>query len=214
MNRSGSTDKNFFIPGVDTPSWNRSKPFSHLARAILFASTFAAFQATATEISFNANIRTILADRCYNCHGPDAASRKADLRLDSEYHAKATHGADKITPIAPGNPDRSEILQRILSDDPDDVMPPPKSKMKVTTEEAALLRQWIIEGAKWEKHWAFIPPTKMHAPSLEPGSSIDHYVSERLKTDGLKPSPPASPAHVLTIEFRSYRPSPHPCRTK
>lgn len=197
MNRSGSTDKNAFIRGVDTPSWNRSKPFCHLARVILFASTFAAFQATATEISFNANIRTILADRCYNCHGPDAASRKADLRLDSEYHAKATHGADKITPIAPGNPDRSEILQRILSDDPDDVMPPPKSKMKVTTEEAALLRQWIIEGAKWEKHWAFIPPTKMHAPSLEPGSSIDHYVSERLKTDGLKPSPPASPAHVL-----------------
>ncbi|MFN7289392.1 MAG: c-type cytochrome domain-containing protein, partial [Pirellula sp.] len=102
------------------------------------------------QIRFNESVRPILSDKCFFCHGPDAANRQADLRLDDRNDA-ITKGA-----ITPGNLDESEILLRIHSEDPDLQMPPPTSKLpKLTKEEVAILEQWIREGAPYQKHWAF-----------------------------------------------------------
>lgn len=156
--------------------------------------------ATSIAVSFNDDIRPILADRCFACHGPDSAARKAELRLDHEATAKAAL-SEGIIPIVPGKPAESAIVHRLTSTDPDEVMPPPKSKLTVTRDEIALIRRWIQEGAKWEKHWAFIPPKKTAPTSLRdhpwPRNEIDGFVLEGLNNHELKPSPPASRATLL-----------------
>ena len=164
----------------------------------------------APAISFNDDIRPILADRCFSCHGPDSASRKADLRLDLEESAKSAL-KDGSIPIVPGDPSKSTILYRITHGDPDEVMPPPASKLTVSPQEVSLLREWIAQGATWEKHWAFIPP-KNSPPALPsdatpgdakrseaswPRNEIDHFILAGLAEHGLRPSPPADRARLL-----------------
>ncbi|MGK0199868.1 MAG: hypothetical protein ACI91J_003156, partial [Yoonia sp.] len=150
---------------------------------------------SAASISFNRDIRPLLADRCFSCHGPDSGSRKAGLRLDLEQSAKATR--DGVTPIIPGNPAKSAIMQRMTHSDPDEVMPPPDSKLSLSASEISRLRKWIEQGAKWERHWSFNPPKKSNLPAKDPANWIDHYVRQKLKAAGLKHSPPADPAHLL-----------------
>src|SRR5262249_42923350 len=106
-------------------------------------------------LRFNRDIRPILSDNCFTCHGPDAAQRKADLRLDLEQSAKGEAG-----PIVPGKPDESELYRRITSTDPDERMPPADSGKKLTPEQIERLGRWIVQGAAWERHWAFIPPVR------------------------------------------------------
>ena len=153
-----------------------------------------------SAVSFNDDIRPILADRCYSCHGPDSAARKADLRLDREEVAKAVL-SEGVIPIVPGKPDQSAIIHRLTNPDPDEVMPPPKSNLKVTKDEIALIRQWIAEGAKWELHWAFIPPVQFVPPPARdhawPRNGIDPFILEVLTDHELKPSPPADRAQLL-----------------
>ena len=149
----------------------------------------------AETISFNRDIRPLLADRCFSCHGPDSASRKAGLRLDREQSAKAAN--DGMTPIVPGNPAASAIIRRMTHSDRDELMPPPESKISMSDAEIALLRTWIEQGAQWERHWAFIAPTKSGIASNKPAKWIDHFIQRRLEKEGLNPSPPANPAHLL-----------------
>ena len=135
---------------------------------------FSAACAHGESVDFNRDIRPILADRCFQCHGPDANARKAELRLDVEADAK------KAVIIA-GDPDASELIKRISSDDPDERMPEKAAdKPALTADEIALFRAWIAEGAPWARHWAFVAPERPEPPAVAiqqwPRNPIDAYV--------------------------------------
>ena len=119
-------------------------------------------------ISFNRDIRPILSDKCFACHGPDAAVAKdaGGFRLDIREGATAPAKASGKVPIVPGDADASEVIQRITTTKPSLVMPPTKAKMSVTEAEIDLLRRWINEGAEYEGHWAYQPPTKPPLPRV------------------------------------------------
>lgn len=142
-------------------------------------------------VDFTRDIRPILSDKCFHCHGPDEAERKADLRLDTR------EGLFESGTLAPGDPDASELVARIFTDDPDDQMPPPDSKLALSSGEREMLRRWIAEGADYEGHWAFepIPSTEENRPerSDHPGrrNAIDDFVHARLADENLAPSPEA-----------------------
>ncbi|MEO0331370.1 MAG: c-type cytochrome domain-containing protein, partial [Bacteroidota bacterium] len=114
-------------------------------------------------VDFNFHVRPILVKNCYLCHGPDSSSREADLRLDIFEAATAWREGD-IFAIKPGKPQRSEVIHRINSDDPDKVMPPPASNLSLTEREKAILERWIDQGAEWKPHWAFIKPEEPEIP--------------------------------------------------
>ena len=143
-------------------------------------------------IRFNDHIRPLLSAHCFACHGPDAASRKGDLRLDQRTGALAS-GA-----IVPGNSTESELIARITSTDPDFQMPPPGTGKSLSGAEKQLLAKWIADGAAWQAHWAFIPPLKTPLP--QPAgidgwgrNPIDHFVLDHLNRLELKPNPAADP---------------------
>ena len=146
------------------------------------------------KINFNKDIRPILSDRCFHCHGPDEHDRKKDLRLDV---AEGADGAYRLRKgkagIKPGSPDESTVWLRIITDDEDDVMPPPDSHKKaLTKEEKDLIKRWIEEGAKYEEFWAFAKPKKSAVPKLKNTSwskeAVDQYVLAHLEEKGLEPS--------------------------
>jgi len=153
--------------------------------------------ARAEPIDFNRDIRPILSDKCFHCHGPDMANQKADLRLDIREDAISA-GA-----IVPDDPVRSELVARITAhDEPDDLMPPPDSGRSLTEQQIHLLTQWIKEGAVYEKHWAFLPPVKEPLPpTLHPVpeqlSAIDRFVLAKLEAGQLNFSPRADRATLL-----------------
>lgn len=138
------------------------------------------------KIDFNRDIRPILSDRCFTCHGPDSHERKADLRFDLV-------GADSAFPsVTPKNLEESNLWNRIISTDPDEVMPPPSSKKPPLTEEQkAKFKQWILEGASFSMHWAFVPPQKQIAPKAGAEdwnkNRIDPFVLAKLERLGKKP---------------------------
>jgi len=152
-----------------------------------------------TAIHFNHDIRPILSENCLLCHGPDHTGRKADLRLDQAENAYAAH--DTGTPIVPGKVDQSEVIKRITSSDPDEHMPPPKSGKKLSAKQIETIREWIAQGAKYEKHWAFIRPTRPELPAVSDAkwcrNPIDRFVLARLDSEGLKPSPEADRATLI-----------------
>ena len=143
---------------------------------------------------FTRDIRPILADKCFACHGPDSNTRKAKLRLDTNDGATATH--DGVAAIVPGDLENSEAWVRILSLDEDEVMPPPDSHKELSDTEKELLRQWILGGAKYEDHWAFIAPRKPALPG-NAGNPIDFFLQRRLTSEGLKPAPLAKPETLV-----------------
>ncbi|MDP1796968.1 MAG: DUF1549 domain-containing protein, partial [Planctomycetaceae bacterium] len=150
--------------------------------------------ATATEkIHFSREILPILSDKCFHCHGPDEESRAADLRLDTKDGLFRRH--DDIYTVVPGKADRSELVRRILSTDPDEMMPPPASNRSLTLQQKALLQRWVDEGAEWGVHWAFVAPGHP-TPSTKNDrwarNEIDRFVLERLTKEGLQPSAEAS----------------------
>lgn len=152
------------------------------------ASAFAA-------IDFSRDIQPILSENCYHCHGPDAAERKADLRLDVEKDAKLVR--DGMTAIAPGKSHASTVIGRIFSTDPDEVMPTPKSNRKLTEAQKQLLKQWIDEGAKWGRHWAFERIERPQVPQNGAKHPIDAFVRAKLAEKGMKPAPQAAPETLL-----------------
>ncbi len=158
--------------------------------------TFSSRPAVADEstVDFVRDIRPILSDTCYKCHGPDAKNREAELRLDQKTGAfdEAESGE---TPIVPGEPDQSELLRRIATDDEDERMPPPDSGKTLKPEQIALIRRWIEQGAPWQEHWAFVAPKKAELPTVKnttwPRNIIDYFILARLEQEGLAPSPEA-----------------------
>jgi hypothetical protein len=148
----------------------------------------------AVPIEFNRDIRPILSDNCFTCHGPDTAKRKSGLRLDEKESAfgKAESGESAIVP---GDPEKSELMRRIVSTDREEQMPPPKEHKKLKPEQIDLLKRWIQGGAPWEPHWAFRPVKMPAVPETKDGawarSAIDRFVLARLEKEGLSPSPEA-----------------------
>ncbi|MGE0758013.1 MAG: PSD1 and planctomycete cytochrome C domain-containing protein [Pirellulaceae bacterium] len=134
-------------------------------------------------VSFNRDIRPILSDKCFYCHGPDANHRQADLRLDIR-EAAIEAGA-----LVPGQPSESELVARILSADDEVRMPPPDSHKQLTAEQKELLRRWVAQGAVYQRHWAYEPPSKADIPAGR--HAVDVLVQRRLESLGLQPSPPA-----------------------
>jgi len=138
-------------------------------------------------IQFNRHVRPILSEKCFSCHGFDEAAREADLRLDTFGGATGIDGG--VTAIVPHKPNESELVARILSDDPDQVMPPRDSGKHLTSEQTNVLRQWIEQGANYDTHWAFVPPTSKSPPDVpEASHPIDRFVQARLNDEGLQPS--------------------------
>src|SRR5262249_7533121 len=139
------------------------------------------------RIEFNRDVRPILSDACFQCHGPDQAKRKAKLHFDTEEGARSVIVANK--------PGESKLVRRITAVDPEERMPPPSSGHALTQKQIAVLTQWVAEGAKWQKHWSFMPPVRPPLPPVKniawPRNFIDHYVLARLEKEGLTPSPEA-----------------------
>ncbi|MGE0127417.1 MAG: DUF1553 domain-containing protein [Blastocatellales bacterium] len=163
----------------------------------------AGMRALPGQIDFNRDIRPILADKCWSCHGPDAVNKKIKLRLDSEEAATADLGRGRRA-IVPGNVEQSQLARRITASDEGMRMPPPHlvdSGHKLTQPEIDLLIEWIKQGAKWQRHWAFIAPAKPSLPQIKnkawPKNAIDHFVLERLEREGLEPSPEADRATLI-----------------
>jgi hypothetical protein len=164
-------------------------------------------------VEFNRDIRPILSDNCYACHGPDKARRKADLRLDTEEGAFADLGDHRA--LVPGDPGKSELLRRISSDDEQESMPPKKAGRPLTERQIALVRRWIEQGAKWQKHWSLLPPTKAAPPKVKnrswPRNGIDYFVLDRLEHEGLTPAPEADRVTLLrrvTLDLTGLPPTP------
>ena len=150
-------------------------------------------------LEFNRDIRAILSENCFACHGPDPGTRKGGLRLDTEVGAKGdgkTKGA-----IVPGKPEDSELYWRLIATDALEIMPPVKTGKKLSDQEKALLREWISEGAPWDGHWSFIPIKKTAPPTVAPSSfnrnDLDRFILEKLAQQGMKPSPPADKVTLL-----------------
>ena len=167
--------------------------------------------ATVSEVQFNRDIRPILSDNCFACHGFDPKHRDAGLRLDTFEGATAEH--DGTRAIVPGDLANSEAWKRILSTDPDEVMPPPKAhKPPLTSKQRDLLKRWIEAGARYEKHWAFVPPARTESAgassSLHP---VDRLIEAGLAHYQLRPSPKADPTTLIrrvSLDLTGLPPSP------
>jgi hypothetical protein len=170
--------------------------------------------AAAQDVQFNRDIRPLLSDRCFYCHGPDEKNRKAGLRLDTFEGATKDRGGSRA--IVPGKPDESELLRRVLAQDASEVMPPPRAKKPaVTPREAELLRRWIAQGAKYEGHWAFQPLAQGAPPAVKnerwARNEIDRFILARLERAGIAPSPEADPRTLirrLSLDLIGLLPQP------
>ncbi len=170
----------------------------------VFALAFPALALAAeAKLDFNRDIRPILSDKCFQCHGPDEKTLEGDVRLDERASAVSAKA------IVPGSPELSEALARVLSDDPDEVMPPPKTKKIVSPAEADILRRWIAEGAEYEGHWAFEPIATTEPPDGK--HPVDHFIRAELGRKGIQPSPEADPATLirrLSLDLTGLLPDP------
>lgn len=174
---------------------------SFLGLTIVLSSIASNTQA-ADDVDFNRDVRPILSDLCFTCHGPDGNTREAELRLDQE----ASVFAKRDTPlIVRGKPLESELVRRILSTDDDKRMPPPDSKRQPTAAQKATLQNWIEQGAKWSKHWAYVPPTKVAPPKVKHADSVlndvDRFVLQRVEAAGLTPSKQADATTLVRRLF-------------
>ncbi len=152
-----------------------------------------AYQELPDEVDFNIHVKPILSDRCYSCHGPDANTRKAGLRLDIEEEAFKKLTSDEHAFVA-GKPGASESVLRILSNEPELQMPPPGANLSLSPREKAMIIKWIEQGAKWKAHWAFLKPEKNKPRPLEKvnwnsKNEIDHFIQQKLLQKGFEPSP-------------------------
>src|SRR2546423_490629 len=143
------------------------------------------------KVDFTRDIRPILSDNCYQCHGPDEKARKAKLRLDNKDGAFRVKDGKRI--IIPGRSAQSELIRRVTNTDLEELMPPPKSNRKLTPAQIDLLRRWVDQGARWEVHWAFVPPIRPELPKLKnvrwPRNAVDRFVLARLEKEKLNPAP-------------------------
>lgn len=178
-------------------SFRRHVPLALMIACAICAQGMAGADQT---VQFNRDVRPILSMKCYPCHGPDANTRKREIRFDvrEELFGKTLDGVDLL---APGKPDESELFRRVIAPNSADLMPPAEAKLELSAQEVATLRAWIEQGAAWEGHWAFIPPTKPAIPEVSnavwPRNEIDYFILRQLDAAGLAPSEEADKATLL-----------------
>lgn len=169
------------------------------------------------KITFNAHIRPIFSDTCFSCHGFDANTREADLRLDTPEGAYAALTDNpEMKGIVPGDPDKSAAWQRIITDDPDDLMPPPSFHKPLSDYQKRLIGKWIEQGAQYQEHWAYIPIERPELPKLEKHADlvrnpIDAFILRKLEDKGVEPSPQATPEILrrrLWLDLTGLPPEP------
>jgi hypothetical protein len=176
--------------------------FSKRGLRLFFMAGLVSTMASAADnrIQFNRDIRPILSDNCFSCHGPDKSHRKGDLRLDLREQAIRAGKSGDIA-ITPGVPQESELLRRVVSEDKDDIMPPPDSHKKLTAAQKSLLEEWIRQGAEYQLHWAYMPPARSEVPRLRDQTlvrnAIDAFVQQKLEAKGVRPSPETGRASLL-----------------
>ncbi|MCB1224316.1 MAG: PSD1 domain-containing protein, partial [Verrucomicrobiales bacterium] len=171
----------------------------------------ASLHADPAKIEFNRDVRPILSENCFACHGFDPKHREADLRLDT--FEGATENRDGSRGIVPGDLAQSDVWQRIVSDDKDDVMPPPKShKPPLSSKQRAVLKAWIEQGASYQRHWSFEPLRHNPPPSIQGATHpIDRFIQKRLAEERLQPSPPADARTLIrrvSLDLTGLPPSP------
>jgi mono/diheme cytochrome c family protein len=175
------------------------------AGCLLWTASLLAAETTATgTVRFNRDIRPILTENCFRCHGPDPGTRKAGMRFDREDGLFGQRKRGRA--VVKGDPEQSLLYQRIISDDEDELMPPPESHNVLKPAEKELLRRWIAQGAPWEAHWSFLPPTKPKLPVVKHDkwvrNPIDAFVVSKLEEKGLEPAPEANrPALIRRVSF-------------
>jgi mono/diheme cytochrome c family protein len=165
---------------------------------ILALSLAASLPAPSAPLSYNRDIRPILAENCFACHGPDKGARKAKLRLDLREVALAKEA------FVPGDVEASELVYRINADDKDEVMPPPDSHKSLTPEQKKILQAWIKEGAAYEPHWAYLKPVRSAVPAMGAQHPIDNFILAGMPEEARKLSPLADPntlARRLSFDF-------------
>ncbi len=171
------------------------RPYQWILCAVLLCSA----SVHAQDVDFAVDVRPILSDKCFHCHGPDEATREADLRLDQE--ASVMEERTEYHIVKRGDVANSELMRRILSHDESEVMPPPETKKPLTVEEVETLRQWVQQGAKWSQQWAFVKPVRHEPPSTKLStwsfSWIDQFLLARMETEQLTPSADADSATLL-----------------
>jgi len=152
-------------------------------KATLIFGVILAAACSAEPINFSRQIRPILSENCIACHGPDEKGRKGKLRLDDEQDAKRDRKGEFV--ILPGKPEQSELIKRIESDDPDEVMPPPKQHKTIPAAQLALLKEWIRQGAPWGRHWSYEPVARPSVPQNDEANPVDAFLADRQKKEGL-----------------------------
>ncbi|MDB6036713.1 MAG: Protein of unknown function (DUF1553)/Protein of unknown function (DUF1549)/Planctomycete [Verrucomicrobiales bacterium] len=171
-----------------------------IASSLIAAKAAPTASKPAPGIEFNRDIRPILSDNCFTCHGPDDAKRKAKLRFDLKEGALRANKDGEFA-IVPGDPSKSKLIDRINAKDQDDLMPPPKSGKKLSAEQKETLRRWIAAGAKWQNHWAFEKPERPALPEIKDKkwarNEIDQFVEAKLESQKLKPSTEADKTTLL-----------------
>lgn len=185
-----------------------------VSRSVLLFLSLGGMSLAVEKPDYNFDVRPILSDNCFACHGPDRENQKGGLRLDLR-DAATQPAKSGETAIVPGIPDASTLISRILSTDAEEVMPPPKSHKKLSKRQIEILRQWIASGADYQPHWAFIPPQQISPPhipaQLTTPNPIDAFIRHRLLSVGLSPSPEA-PRHILlrraALDLTGLPPSP------
>ncbi|HVU17810.1 MAG TPA: PSD1 and planctomycete cytochrome C domain-containing protein [Candidatus Didemnitutus sp.] len=194
-----------------------TRPGIVLVAAALAASLSGATDpAVPAEVRFNRDVRPVMANTCFKCHGPDKGANKANLRLDlpadavRERHDKSGR---VYRPIVPGHPEQSEIWRRITAADPGQVMPPPDSLHLLADHDKAVIKRWIEEGATYEPHWAYIPPKKADIPVTRhvAANPIDHFLLRELEEKNIEPSPAADPRTLirrLSLDLVGLPPTP------
>ena len=171
------------------------------------AAAHGAAPSTPAKVEFSRDVRPILSENCFACHGFDKAARKADLRLDTKEGVLATK--EGVTAVVPGKPEASEVIARIVTSDEDDLMPPKKSGKHLTAAQKETLRRWIEQGATYQRHWSFEPPKRTAMP--EDQNPIDGFILARLKQDGLTPSPLADATVLIrrvSLDLTGLPPNP------
>lgn len=161
-----------------------------------------ALASNAGKIDFNYHVKPILSDKCFACHGPDEKKRESEFRLDTEEGAfKALKSDPHAFAIVRGNTEKSMLVKRIFSEDPNMLMPPAESNLVLTGEEKNVLKKWIEQGAEYKKHWAFIPPQKPQLPEASSegwgNNEIDRFIGAKLQEKGLTPSQPADKERLI-----------------
>jgi hypothetical protein len=181
-----------------------------LTRRLIILTALLAAHTAEAKLEFNRDIRPILSENCFQCHGFDKNTREAGLRLDVREAAMADNGG--VRAIVPNDPGKSELVHRLFTKVADDVMPPPDAAKHMSEKERNLLKQWIAEGAEYQQHWAYIPPQRPAAPPSSLSTNpIDAFVLARLKKEGLAPSPRADKITLTRrLSFDLTGLPPHP----